>query len=762
MSNGAKLESMDSSHHTPLHIACMHSHYDIAIMLIEGHANAHAKALNGRTPIDLIKSPTVKDRIIIIVKKMDQIHELEEASRLQRIQADIDHAKKLAAEEAARLAMEEEARQAALRRTAAFREQLLGIVSKSGEYNALIYLLERYHDEDINAPIDESRNALTLSAQHGHYDLIKILLSIPGIQINYQDSSKNTALHYAAMINHRDIIEELLLHHANNALLNKDGLVAANCCSNANLKEVLRNPKLVHNRAVYRDQVVQDIYKPKDTLSLPAIGSSFSASSSITGDDRPITPRKTQMLALPPIHTPSNAMVLTGKPKERLGSQYGDYPVNFTSCVVDFFAMKEIILDRLKAAKQDEISQELVYLQGNQLTCIANRHPLAPSVAASSSAPNNTNIQQSIYLLQYSYLPDAFDATSEWMDRKDLLYLIGYPHKDSVSGDGLDGRQFIHSLADLMDLLQMAFTSEYLPPEHAQYVSRYDMLFARMLQCMDQHTLGMSAEDTQRCCALASLCLCFLEHYLRFYDNTYISALQHTEPGEQLAAYLEQIQYLLDNGYIQRPAHRLLMKLAPLCHVKSFQTERKDEEDWDPLRDTWSVVLLNPPRALRLAVDHIFELSGLLLQHIEQLFPQDVIRGNIWHFKYKEAEAVRAQQMLTSKYANSAVALQPASLWLRDIQLIEYEEMFVKLGFKMLEDFQGLSEEDCYRFFPFLSVSSMCPCFCVDVSDLLQVGDRRRLVRHCTQLSMHMITLYKRRAADNGLLEADVHSVVTV
>lgn len=75
------------------------------------------------------------------------------------------------------------------------------------------------------------------------------------------------------------------------------------------------------------------------------------------------------------------------------------------------------------------------------------------------------------------------------------------------------------------------------------------------------------------------------------------------------------------------------------------------------------------------------------------------------------------------------ITLTPLQIWLEELHLMEYEEYFTNLGFRLLEDFEELNDQDCYRYFPFL-----------------KVGDSRRLAKHCEQLDDLVIKKYKKRA----------------
>jgi ankyrin repeat protein len=195
----------------------------------------------------------------------------------------------------------------------------------------------------------------------------------------------------------------------------------------------------------------------------------------------------------------------------------------------------------------------------------------------------------------------------------------------------------------------------------------------------------------------------------------------------------------------------------------------------DPLKEVWAGLLLNPPRSRRQAIDAVFELAAFLMQQAEVSYPPDAIRAHLWAQQarqllqeYKEHSALPAgvssspikamhnrstpakataeeghDESSTIADDQSSVALMDPSsltvspaevaraalqLWLEDMALVEYERYFVGLGFKLLEDFQELSEEDCYRYFPFI-----------------KVGDMRRLAKRCDQLSDGIVRDYLKR-----------------
>jgi hypothetical protein len=75
------------------------------------------------------------------------------------------------------------------------------------------------------------------------------------------------------------------------------------------------------------------------------------------------------------------------------------------------------------------------------------------------------------------------------------------------------------------------------------------------------------------------------------------------------------------------------------------------------------------------------------------------------------------------------IMMTPLQIWLQELHLMDYEDYFYNLGFRLLEDFEELNDQDCYRYFPFL-----------------KVGDSRRLAKHCEVLDDVIMKKYKRKA----------------
>lgn len=276
---GVDREALDPNKHTPLHIACKYGHYDIVEVMIEiARCNYRAKSLNGKTPIDYVADSVVKDRLKLLCYKMELVeqHEADMAQRKKAQEAQVALEMRLAAEAKAKAEADERDYQE--RRRHEFRRRLSEVCDVSGEIVIFQQIAEEFYDQDINdlllilspnsgalgssdQPSVAQATALTRAAYRGFYEIVAALLHWRGIHIDYQESDTgNSALHYAAMHNYRDIVELLLLHGAQNHLVNRAGKVAANLVQHSSLREIIRNVRLIATRHVFQNAVLQEIY----------------------------------------------------------------------------------------------------------------------------------------------------------------------------------------------------------------------------------------------------------------------------------------------------------------------------------------------------------------------------------------------------------------------------------------------------------------------------------------------------------------------
>ena len=90
----------------------------------------------------------------------------------------------------------------------------------------------------MNALTNFKWSALHIASKNNKYDAVKMLLDA-GIDPNFQDEDKNTALHLAVELGHKDVIR-LLVHYekTNLELRNNQGLLAKDLCTNGDIMKI--------------------------------------------------------------------------------------------------------------------------------------------------------------------------------------------------------------------------------------------------------------------------------------------------------------------------------------------------------------------------------------------------------------------------------------------------------------------------------------------------------------------------------------------
>lgn len=98
------------------------------------------------------------------------------------------------------------------------------IAASRGHAVILVHLM-RHVDVDIHASDREERTALSLAAEQGHLDVVRLLLSL-GANPHHVDRRGRNCLHYATQRSHERVTSVLLLHRCNAQLLDNMGMTA--------------------------------------------------------------------------------------------------------------------------------------------------------------------------------------------------------------------------------------------------------------------------------------------------------------------------------------------------------------------------------------------------------------------------------------------------------------------------------------------------------------------------------------------------------
>jgi len=93
---------------------------------------------------------------------------------------------------------------------------------------------------DINAVDGLGNSALLNAAQYGHFEILQMLLEVPGININLQNRQWNTALHLAASRDDESSVKLLIEKGAKFTLKNKQKQLPINVTSSAEVKKLLQ------------------------------------------------------------------------------------------------------------------------------------------------------------------------------------------------------------------------------------------------------------------------------------------------------------------------------------------------------------------------------------------------------------------------------------------------------------------------------------------------------------------------------------------
>ena len=82
------------------------------------------------------------------------------------------------------------------------------VASISGELTTVKMLVKA--GADVRATDDERNTCLILAAYFGHTDTVRYLVTLPEVDLNHQESTNCTALHFAVQEKHADVVEVLI------------------------------------------------------------------------------------------------------------------------------------------------------------------------------------------------------------------------------------------------------------------------------------------------------------------------------------------------------------------------------------------------------------------------------------------------------------------------------------------------------------------------------------------------------------------------
>lgn len=139
-----------------------------------------------------------------------------------------------------------------------------------------------------------------------------------------------------------------------------------------------------------------------------------------------------------------------------------------------------------------------------------------------------------------------------------------------------------------------------------------------------------------------------LEKLLPFCD-----VLRHSYDVPQFTNLMENVKNVVEKKKKERKRRRSIKRMASFNANASTtsmstaggvesETDGEDDDDDlmgddeglmrfnDPLRTLWSELVLNPPRAMRSAVDAVYELAFSTMKQLENAYPLDTVRAHLW------------------------------------------------------------------------------------------------------------------------------------
>lgn len=280
---GASVDITDLNQSTPLHIAAKHGHYKVAKLLIEAGANVNGKNIHGDTALHYAAAyghveiaqlllaynadTKVKNKNNLTPSEIAYAYKQEktvnlfykkEMALLNAVRKnDLEEAKKCVADGAEIRFHDYSTGNAPLHIAASLgnvemltfllsngatilsiskkKDLALHVAAFHGQVDALKYLYSKML-EVSKSPLEtkgaEGATVLIRGVFSKKVEVIQLLLELKA-NINAVDDLGNTALHYAAQLGYQDIFHELMSHHPDIAIENKEKLKSADLAKKA-------------------------------------------------------------------------------------------------------------------------------------------------------------------------------------------------------------------------------------------------------------------------------------------------------------------------------------------------------------------------------------------------------------------------------------------------------------------------------------------------------------------------------------------------
>jgi ankyrin repeat protein len=237
----------DKSGCTPLHVAAITGHKEVAKLLLAKGAKVNTKCDRGNTPLHWAAQEGYAEIVALLLAQGADVNSTNDrdwtplhsaadgghrdvSDLLLAHGADVNARAHVSPEpRLVAVPMSEEAKsilQAEARAETEAQEERLGerplhLAAEKG-YNDVVELLLA-HKAEVDAKTESGETPLYLAAREGHKDVVELLLA-HGADVNAKDKNfGRTPLHVAAVFDHKDVVELLLAHGANVNAKTNDG-----------------------------------------------------------------------------------------------------------------------------------------------------------------------------------------------------------------------------------------------------------------------------------------------------------------------------------------------------------------------------------------------------------------------------------------------------------------------------------------------------------------------------------------------------------
>jgi ankyrin repeat protein len=214
LAKGAKVNTKGDRGNTPLHWAAQQGYAEIVALLLTQGADINSTDDGDWTPLHSAANQGHRDVAEILLAHGADVNARAHISPKPRLVA-------VPMSDEVKSELQAEAQADAKAQEERLGERPLHLAAEKGHNDVVKLLLE--HKAEVDAKTESGETPLYLAAEKGHKDVAELLLS-HGADVNAKDKNfGRTPLHEAAVFGHKDVVELLLAHGADINAKNKNG-----------------------------------------------------------------------------------------------------------------------------------------------------------------------------------------------------------------------------------------------------------------------------------------------------------------------------------------------------------------------------------------------------------------------------------------------------------------------------------------------------------------------------------------------------------